>query len=132
MPLPLQQIGFMQSGKLCLNLWSLRWAKPNLSLVIRFIPIGLWQLKVLLGAGRMNCKMLFLKSAELSKPLILLPRLFHSITVDGKNKFLKKLCLTLNLGRLPILFLVLYALLENSMLFCILSSLCCRLSTHPS
>ena len=42
MPLPLQQIGFMQSGKLCLNLWSLRWAKPNLSLVIRFIPIGLW------------------------------------------------------------------------------------------
>ena len=128
MPLPLQQIGFMQSRKLCLNLWSLRWPKPNLSLVIRFIPIGLWQLKVLLGAGRMNCKMLFLKSAELSELLILLPRLFHSITVNGK----KKLCLTLNLGRLSILFLVLYVALVNSMLFCMLSSLCCMVSTHPS
>ena len=128
MPLPLQQIGFMQSRKLCLNLWSLRWPKPNLSLVIRFGPIGLWQLKVLLGAGRMNCKMLFLKSAELSELLILLPRLFHSITVNGK----KKLCLTLNLGRLSILFLVLYVALVNSMLFCMLSSLCCMVSTHPS
>ena len=128
MPLPLQQIGFMQSRKLCLNLWSLRWPKPNLSPVIRFIPIGLWQLKVLLGAGRMNCKMLFLKSAELSELLILLPRLFHSITVNGK----KKLCLKLYLGRLSILFLVLYVALVNSMLFCMLSSLCCMASTHPS
>ena len=108
---PQQQIGFKQSRKLCLNLWSLRWLKPNLSLVISFIPIGLWQLKVLLGVGRMNCKMLFLKKARLSELLILLSRLFHSITEDGKNEFLKKLCLTLNLGMLPILFLVLYAVL---------------------
>ena len=108
MSLSQQQIRFKQSRKLCLNLWSLRWLKPNLSLVISFIPIGLWQLKVLLGIGRMNCKMLFLKRARLSELLILLSRLFHSITVDGKNKFLKKLCLKLNLGMLPILFLVLY------------------------
>ena len=60
---PQQQIGFKQSRKLCLNLWSLRWLKPNLSLVISFIPIGLWQLKVLLGVRSMNCKMLFLKRA---------------------------------------------------------------------
>ena len=106
-----QQIRFKQSRKLCLNLWSLRWLKPNLSLVITFIPIGLWQLKVLLGVGCMNCKVLFLKRARLSELLILLPRLFHSITEDGKNEFLKKLCLTLNLGMLPILFLVLYAVL---------------------
>ena len=105
-----QQIRFKQSRKLCLNLWSLRWLKPNLSLVISFIPIGLWQLKVLLGVGRMNCKMLFLKRARLSELLILFSRLFHSITEDEKE-FLKKLCLKLNLGMLPILFLVLYAAL---------------------
>ena len=106
-----QQIRFKQSRKLCLNLWSLRWLKPNPSLVISFILIGLWQLKVLLRVGCMNCKMLFLKRARLSELLILLSRLFHSITEDGKNEFLKKLCLTLNLGMLPILFLVLYAVL---------------------
>ena len=108
---PQQQIGFKQSRKLCLNLWSLRWLKPNLSLVISFIPIGLWQLKVLLGVGRMNCKMLFWKRARLSELLIRLSRLFYSITEDGNNEFFKKLCLTLNLGMLPILFLVLYAVL---------------------
>ena len=95
---PQQQIGFKQSRKLCLNLWSLRWLEPNLSLVISFIPIGLWQLKILLGVGRMNRKMLFLTRARLSGLLILLPRLFHSITEGGKNEFLKKLCLTLNLN----------------------------------
>ena len=109
MSLPQQQIGFKHSRKLCLNVWSLRWLKPNLSLVISFIPIGLWQLKVLLGVGCMNCKMLFLKRARLFELLTLLSRLFHSIAVDGKNEFLKELCLTLNLGMLPILFLVLYA-----------------------
>ena len=29
MSLPQQQIGFKQSRKLCLNLWSLRWLKPK-------------------------------------------------------------------------------------------------------
>ena len=72
-----QQTEFKQSRKLCLNLWSLRRLKPNLSLVIVFTPIGLWQLKVLLGVGHMNCKMLFLKRARLSELLILLSRLFH-------------------------------------------------------
>ena len=113
---PQQQIGFKQSRKLCLNLWSLRWLKPNLSLVISFVPIGLWQLKVQLGVGCMNCKMLFLKRARLSELLTLLSRLFHSITVDRKNEFLKKLCLTLNLGMLTILFLVLYSILKVGIL----------------
>ena len=98
MSLPQQQVGFKQSRKLCLNLWSLRWLKPSLSLVISFIPTELWQLKVLLGVGHMNCKMLLLKRVRLSERLILLSRLFHSITVDGKNKLLKNLCLILNLG----------------------------------
>ena len=88
MSLPQQQIGFKQSGKLCLNLWFLRWLKPKLSLVISFILIGLWQLKVLLGVGRMNYKMLFLKIARLSELLILLSRLFHSIPLIPLQLFL--------------------------------------------
>ena len=90
MSLPQQQIGFKQSRKLCLNLCSRRWIKPKPSLVISFIPIGLWQLKVLLGVGHINCKMLFWKRTNFSELLILFSRLFHSITVDGKNEFFKK------------------------------------------
>ena len=111
MTLPQQQIGLKQSRKLSLNLWFLRWLKPNLSLLISFIWMGLWQLKVLWVVGRMNCKMFLLKRARLSELFILLSRLFHSITVDWKNEFLKKLCFTLNLGILPILLLVLHAAL---------------------
>ena len=59
----------------------------------------------------MNCKMLFLKLAKLSELLILLSRFFDSIAVDGKNEFLKKVCVTLNRGMLSILFLVLCAVL---------------------
>ena len=59
----------------------------------------------------MNCKMLLLKIAKLSEFVIPLSRLFHLITVNRKNEFLKKVCLTLNLGILSILFLVLYVFL---------------------
>ena len=111
MSLPQQQIGFKQSRKLCLNLWSRRLLKFNLSVVISFIPIGSWQLKVQLGVGRINCKIFFLKRVKLSELLILLSRLFHSITVDGKNDVLKKVSLTLNRRMLSILLLVLYAVL---------------------
>ena len=95
---------FKQSRKLCLDLWSRRSLKPIISPVITFIPIRLWQLDVLFGDGRMNCKMLFFQNSSLS-------RLFHSITVGGKNEFLKKVFATLNWRILSILFLVLYAVL---------------------
>ena len=116
MSLSQQYIGLNQSRKLWLNLLFCRWLKPNLSLVINFVPVGLRQLKVLLGVGRTNCQMLFLKRVKLSEFLILLARLFHSITVNGKNEFLKKVCLTLNRGMLSILFLVLYAVLAVGIL----------------
>ena len=50
---------------------------------------------MLLGDGRMNFKILFLKIKKLSEFLILLSRLFQSITVDEKHEFLEKVCLTL-------------------------------------
>ena len=110
MSLPQQQIGLKQYRKWSLNLWSLRFFNFNLSIAVIFVPIGLQQLKFLLGAGRMNCKMLFLKIARLSELLILLSRLFR-LQWTGRTSSLKKLCLTLNLRILPILFLVLYAVL---------------------
>ena len=69
MSLPQQQIGFKQSRKLYLNLWSRRWLKPNLSLATNFILVGLWQLKVLFEDACINCKMLFWKKVKLSELL---------------------------------------------------------------
>ena len=65
---------------------------------------------MLFGDGRMNLNLFFLKIQKLSELFILLSRLFHSVTMDGKYKFLEKVCLTLNCGILSI-FLVLYVLL---------------------
>ena len=46
--------GFIISWKLCLNLCSLKWLRPNLSLVISLNPLGLWQSKKEFGEGRMK------------------------------------------------------------------------------
>ena len=58
----------------------------------------------------MNFNIFFLKIEKLAEFLILLSRLFHSVGIDRKYEFLKKVCLTLNLGILS-MFLVLYVLL---------------------
>ena len=83
--------------------------KPNLNLVSNFTPLGLWQLKMPFGDGRLYIKIFRLKMKKLSEFLILSSRLFHSVTFDRKHKFLKKVCLTLNWGMLP-MFLVLSVL----------------------
>ena len=62
----------------------------------------------MLGVG---CMVLKRAKAIHSDLLILLPRLFHLIRVGEKNEILKNVCLTLNLGMLPILFVILYAVL---------------------
>ena len=87
---PQLQIGFNDSWKLCLNSWSQRWLKPNFNLVSNFTPSGLGQLKMLFGDGRMNYNIFFLKIEKLSEFLILLSKLFHSVTMDRKYEFLKK------------------------------------------
>ena len=45
-----------ESWKLCLNLCSQRWLKPNLNLVNNLTLLGLWQLKTVLSEGRMKFK----------------------------------------------------------------------------
>ena len=113
MSLPQQQIGFKQSRKLCLNLWSLKWFKRNLNLVISLIPIGLWQLKVLLEVGCMNCKIQnpFLKKSETFRTPNTFVKIIPLNYSERKEQVLKKVCLTLNIGMLSILFLILYAVL---------------------
>ena len=82
-----------------LNLRSIKWLKPCLSLVIRQIRLGLWQLETEFGDGRMN---LLLKTEKLSNFLRWGSRLFHSIMVDGRKEFLKKLRFLLRRGMLCI------------------------------
>ena len=88
-----EQNGFKVSGKLCLNLCLRKWLRPRCSLVRDLIPLQLWQLNTLFADGLINFYKFFLKTLR----LVALPRLgsnlFHSITVDGKKEFLKKLCL---------------------------------------
>ena len=100
-----------KSWKLCLNLCSRRWLKPNLNLVNNLTPLGLWQLKVVLAEGRMKFKNVFLKIFKLSELRIFRPSLFHLITAEGKMEFRKKLCLTLN-REILLVFLVLHLLKE--------------------
>ena len=102
---PRLQNGFKESWKLCLNLRSRKWLKPSRSLVINLIPLGLWQLKRLLADGLINFRILFLKILKLLEFLMLWSSLFHSIIVDGKKEFFKKVCLVLKKGILCI-FLV--------------------------
>ena len=47
---------------------------------------------MLFGLGRMNFKILLLKTPTLSELRMPGSRLFHSFIVEGKKEFLKKLC----------------------------------------
>ena len=60
------------------------------------IPLQLWQLKTLLEDDLTNFNKFFFETLRLAALLRLGSSLFHSITVDGKNEFLKKLYLVRN------------------------------------
>ena len=81
---------------------------PTRSRVISLIPLGLLQLKTLLGEGLINFRILFLKSTKLFEFRGVGSKLFYSIIVEGKKEFLKKLCLILKQGMLST-FLIAYA-----------------------
>ena len=94
------QIGWSESKKPCLNLYSRRWLNPRRSLVRYLIPLVLKQLCVLLGEGLINFKIHFLNMLRLSEFRIDKSRLFHSITAEEENELLKKLCLIWKSGKL--------------------------------
>ena len=94
-----EQSGLMQSLKLWLNLWSLRWLKPNRRRINNFNPVGLWIPYVSLHLGLIKFNILFLNIKNESDDFMILSKLFHSFTVYGKNEFLKSSVLTLKFGR---------------------------------
>ena len=98
-----------ESWKLCLNLFSQRWLKPNLNLVNNLTLLGLWQLKTVLPEGLMKFKSIFLNIFKFSELGIFRSSSFYSITAEWKKEFWKKLRFTLNTGIL-LVFLVLYVL----------------------
>ena len=75
------------SPKLCLNLCSLKWLTPSVSLVISLIPLGLWQAKKEFEEGRMKLSIFSLKTEILLEFLRLGSKLFHSIIAYGKKHF---------------------------------------------
>ena len=86
--------GCMVSWKPCLNLSSLKWLKLILSIVIRQIPLGLWECE----AGCMNLRILVLKTEKMFDFLKRGSKLFHSTIVDGKKKLWKSCVLCLEGG----------------------------------
>ena len=84
--------------------------RPKLNLVINLIRLRQRQLKTEFENGLINLKILFLKAEKGSEFLNFKSKLLHSMTVDGKKEFIKKLRLPLKSGML-LLVLVLYALL---------------------
>ena len=103
---PQLQIGFKPSWNLCLNLCSRKWLRPTRNPLIILIP--LWLSKTLLGEGLIKFRILFLKTTKLFKFRRVGSKFFHSLIVEGKKEFLKKLCLMLKKGILST-FLVAYA-----------------------
>ena len=97
---PQLQIGLSESRKPCLKLCSQRWLNPRCSLVRYLIPLVLKQLCVLLGEGLIDFKIHFLNMLRLFELWIDKSRLFHSITSEGRNEFLKKLCIMWKRGKL--------------------------------
>ena len=53
--------------------------------------------------GNINLKILFLNVAKLTDFVILMSKLFHSMEVDWKKEFLKKLCL---IFKFPISYII--------------------------
>ena len=90
---PHEQNGFRVSWKLCLNLCWRKWLRPRRSLVRYLISLQLRQLNTLFRDSLINFNKFFLKTLRLEVLWRLRSNSFHSIKVDGKKQFLKKLYL---------------------------------------
>ena len=88
------QIGLSESWKLMVtNLRSRRWLKPNLNLVNKLTPLGLWILETGLPERCMKFKSVFLKIFQLSELQMFRSSLFRSITVEAKKELWKNYAL---------------------------------------
>ena len=76
--------------------------KPKRNLVSNFKPYGLFISKTLFATGLTNFKRDNLKTFKESLLRISRSSLFHSVIVEGKKEFLKKLLLVLRLDILSI------------------------------
>ena len=85
--------GFRVFWKLCLNLFWRKWLRPRRSLVRYLISLQLWQLNTLFRDSLISFNKFFLKTLRVAVLRKLGTNLFHSITLDGKKDFLKKLYL---------------------------------------
>ena len=68
--------------------------KPKLNLVINLIRLRQRELKTEFENGLINFKILFLKAEKGSEFLNFKSKLFHSMTVNGKKEFIKKVTFT--------------------------------------
>ena len=84
----------MQLSKLCRNLCSLRWLKPNRKRVRSFNPMGSYMSYTLFAIGRMNDNNRFLNTSIDSEFLIVISKLNQSFNVDGKKEIFVAVCST--------------------------------------
>ena len=87
--------GFKLSWKLCLNLCSLRWLSPSLSLVRNLIPNGSWILNIKFWIGLTIFNKEFLNIKYDFGFLKVISILFYSTIVYGKKEYLNKSVLQL-------------------------------------
>ena len=80
-----KQSGLIQSLKLWLNLWSLRWLRTNRRRVNNFNPAELWIPHVSLHLGLIKFNLLCLNLTYDWDDFMILSKLFHSFTVYAKN-----------------------------------------------
>ena len=89
--------GLESPWKLCLNLCSFRWLKPNLKLVRNLSPFGSKTLYILFWIGRMKDNKLLL-SIEIDSEFLKLPsELNQSFKVEEKKEYLNNLFYSCNL-----------------------------------
>ena len=94
-----EQSGLIQSLKLWLNLWSLRWLKPNRRRINNFNPVGLWIPYVSLHLGLTKLTFFSWTLSTIQMTLwYCLNCSTHSQYME-KNEFLKSSVLTLKFGR---------------------------------
>ena len=86
------------SGKLCLNLCSLKWLRPSLSLIKSLIPLRFSQSKKEFGEGRMKLSNFSLKTEILLEFLILGVIPFGNSR--WKKRSFEKVMLCLNKGNI--------------------------------